>query len=417
MRSSYGTSYHGSQTTFPPQTIPYHGSDTRRDSHFFAGWALLPMRLFLGITFVYAGVQKLTDPQFFHRSTPGYIGNQIMAFAHGSPLQYVLTHLALPHAILFGMTVALGEIAIGLGALLGVLFRPAAFLGMFLSALFFLSASWHVYPYFYGSDIVFVFCWLTLLFNGPRNTGLPAVDVWLIDHIFPAEPTPQPGSLAALYRAFLTGWPGPSQPTSAAIPTGSPSPSAWTSERNGNRQRTSVVQNARKARRHFIQGMLTGGAGVLGVVVVGYLLRMINGSSATLSSSTSGDASASATPSGSSQPAPTSTNTSAGTGTVIAQASAVPKNNATTFTIPSTGDPGVLIHLPSDQFVAYDATCTHAGCAVDYDPPTQLLYCPCHGAEYDPAKGAAVLQGPTNTPLTPLSIHIDSTTGSILLQQ
>ncbi|HEX3641961.1 MAG TPA: TQO small subunit DoxD, partial [Ktedonobacteraceae bacterium] len=385
--------------------------------HFFAGWVLLPMRLFLGITFVYAGIQKLTDPQFFHRSTPGYIGNQIMAFAHGSPLQYFLTHIALPHAILFGMTVALGEIAIGLGALLGVLFRPAAFFGMLLSALFFLSASWHIYPYFYGSDIVFVFCWLTLLFNGPRNTGLPAVDVWLVDHIFPAGPTLLPGSLAALCRALLTGWSGPSQSTSVAIPTGSPSPSAWTSEKSRNKQRTSVVQNTHKARRHFVQGMLTGVAGVLGVIGVGYLFHMINGSSATPSSSTNNNASTSAIPSDTSQPASTSTNTSAGTGTVIAQANTVPKNDATTFTIPSTGDPGVLIHLLSDQFVAYDATCTHAGCAVDYDPPTHLLYCPCHGAAYDPAKGAAVLQGPTDTPLTPLSIHIDSTTGSILLQQ
>ena len=129
MRSPYGAPYLGSQIPFPSQTTPNHIPDTRRGPRFFAGWALLPMRLFLGITFVYAGVQKLTDPQFFHHSTPGYIGNQIIAFAHGSPLQYFLTHIALPHAILFGMAVALGEIAIGLGALFGVFFRLAAFFG------------------------------------------------------------------------------------------------------------------------------------------------------------------------------------------------------------------------------------------------------------------------------------------------
>jgi thiosulfate dehydrogenase [quinone] large subunit len=96
--------------------------------------------------------------------------------------------------------------------------------------------------------------------------------------------------------------------------------------------------------------------------------------------------------------------------------SAVPKNSAVSFTIPSTGDPGVLIHLSNDQFVAYDATCTHAGCPVDYDQASGHLLCPCHGAEFDPSQGAAVVQGPANSPLTQVSIRVDSATGAILLQ-
>ncbi|HXX78948.1 MAG TPA: TQO small subunit DoxD, partial [Ktedonobacteraceae bacterium] len=106
---------------------------------------LLPLRLFLGITFLYAGIQKLTDPQFFNPRATGFIGRQIMAFAHGTPLHNILLHVALPHAVFFGMVIAFGEIAIGLGTLVGLLFRPAAFFGMVLSLLFFLSASWHVY--------------------------------------------------------------------------------------------------------------------------------------------------------------------------------------------------------------------------------------------------------------------------------
>ena len=38
------------------------------------GAALLPLRLFLGVTFVYAGVQKLSDPGFLHPGAPTYIG-------------------------------------------------------------------------------------------------------------------------------------------------------------------------------------------------------------------------------------------------------------------------------------------------------------------------------------------------------
>ncbi len=78
------------------------------------------------------------------------------------------------------------------------------------------------------------------------------------------------------------------------------------------------------------------------------------------------------------------------------------------FTIPSNGDSGVIVHLQDGRFVAYDAICTHAGCPVDYDPTSKDLYCPCHGAVFDPANQAAVLEGPAPTPLTPVAINVQS---------
>src|SRR5438552_5257759 len=140
---------------------------------------LLPLRLFLGITFVYAGIQKFTDPQFFHPDKAGFIGKQMLAFANGSPIGGFLLHVVVPNALLFGFMVAYGEIAIGLGVLIGLLLRPAAFFGLFLSLIFFFSVTWRVYRYFYGADIVFVFCSLTLLLYGPLYTGLPTVDEFL----------------------------------------------------------------------------------------------------------------------------------------------------------------------------------------------------------------------------------------------
>jgi thiosulfate dehydrogenase [quinone] large subunit len=98
-----------------------------------------------------------------------------------------------------------------------------------------------------------------------------------------------------------------------------------------------------------------------------------------------------------------------------ADVSQVPANSATTFNIPSSGDPGVLVHLNNGQFVAYDAVCTHAGCTVQYDTGSQMLLCPCHGAAFDPAHNAAVVQGPTDQPLTSVPIHVDNTSGAITL--
>ena len=99
--------------------------------------------------------------------------------------------------------------------------------------------------------------------------------------------------------------------------------------------------------------------------------------------------------------------------TTIAQVGQVPTNSSADFTIPSNGDPGIVVHLPNGKFVAFDATCTHAGCPVQYDPGSSILYCPCHGAEFDPTHGASVIQGPTDTPLTSVPIQVDAATGAI----
>jgi rieske iron-sulfur protein len=59
------------------------------------------------------------------------------------------------------------------------------------------------------------------------------------------------------------------------------------------------------------------------------------------------------------------------------------------------------------QLVAFSAICPHAGCLVsDWIARTGHLHCPCHGSEYDPAKGGAVVAGPApqNLPSLPVAI-------------
>lgn len=371
--------------------VPEHKREQGPDP--VRGWMLLPLRLFLSITFFYAGVQKLTDPHFFRKATPGYIGNQIIGFAQGSPLKFVLIHAVLPHAVLFGWAIALGEIAIGLGALCGLLFRPAACFGLLLSILFFLTASFHVFPYFYGSDIVFAFSWLTLALTGPANTGLPAIDLWLQRRLFPqglADKGWIERSLGIMLLGMNTLRP---QLVPESVPAG----------KGPRDQRFAAYQQRRERRekrRAFLQGLALGGVGVAGLAVLGSFMHLFDRTTSTAPGASSPGASA--TP-------------AAAPGGAIAQVNAVPENSAVTFTIPSSGDPGVLIHLPNQQFVAFDATCTHAGCAVGYDSASGRLICPCHGAEFDPTNQAAVLQGPAPTPLTPVSIHVDQATGTITL--
>lgn len=356
-------------------------------------WVLLPMRLFLGITFIYAGLQKLTDPQYFNPAARGYIGKQMIAFATGSPLHGILIRLV-PHALLFGGLVAYGELAIGLGTLLGLLFRPAAFFGILLNLVFFLTATWHVFPYFYGSDIVFIFCWLTLLISGPTSTGMPSIDEWFVQHVLPEEQRARYATVIVLLLGIHSAPVPEALPGSAALNRGKQAAGNKHSSR-----RYAQMQRARKeSRRNFIWGMLTGGAGI---ALLAWILHLFPDSG-------------SANP-GTSGPASTGTATSGPT--VIAQVNAVPDNSSVNFTLASNGDPGVLVRLTNGKFVAYDATCTHAGCPVSYDPGSQLLQCPCHGAVFDPAKGGAVVQGPAQSPLTSVPIQVNTTTGAITTNQ
>ena len=71
-----------------------HGHPThdqpRSSSGLIGDWrsqpiALRVLRAFLGVTFVYAGIQKFADPNFLHSGTPDYIGNQLQAFCERQP--------------------------------------------------------------------------------------------------------------------------------------------------------------------------------------------------------------------------------------------------------------------------------------------------------------------------------------------
>jgi thiosulfate dehydrogenase (quinone) large subunit len=83
-------------------------------------------------------------------------------------------------------------------------------------------------------------------------------------------------------------------------------------------------------------------------------------------------------------------------------------NQSLAYTDPKSGDPAILIRLPGGRLVSYDMVCPHQGCSVPYDPKRRLLVCPCHGAQFDPARGAAPLSGPVSQPLISLPIRLDA---------
>lgn len=121
-------------------------------------YALLPLRLFLGVTFVYAGLDKLTDPAFLSATGDGSIGQQMEAVrgAAGIP---ALIDLSLADPVGFGVAIALGELAVGLGALAGLLTRVAALGGALISLSLWLTMSWSTTPYYFGADLIYLLAW------------------------------------------------------------------------------------------------------------------------------------------------------------------------------------------------------------------------------------------------------------------
>ncbi len=307
-------------------------------------YGVLPLRIFLGATFVYAGVQKLTDPGFLSAGGRTYIGKQLTGFASQSPLGGLLTWFGDNVAVEVGVGTIIAEIAIGLGVLAGLWTRWCAIAGALASIVLFLSATWSVQPFFLGSDSLYAVAWVTLALVGDQGIFVPG-------------------------QRFLAQW----------IPGRAP-------------------RRIDTARRTFLLRL---GGGVIGTV---YVLGLIPRGKSSAGVSASGG-SATTTDTSSTVASPPAQATKIGTMAQLQSAGSL------TYTDPASGDPAVVVGLGAQSLAAYDAVCTHAGCTVQWDPAQKVLFCPCHGAAFDAANNAAVLQGPAPSPLPKLQVTVTADGG------
>lgn len=137
-------------------------------------YALVPLRIFLGVTFVYAGMDKLTDSAFMSAAGPGSVG-ELMNSVRNSSAVPGLVDLALRNPEGFGFAMALGELAVGVGTLVGLLTRLAALGGALISLSLWLTVSWQTDPYYYGNDLAYLMAWLPLVLAGASVLSLDAM--------------------------------------------------------------------------------------------------------------------------------------------------------------------------------------------------------------------------------------------------
>jgi thiosulfate dehydrogenase [quinone] large subunit len=377
------------------------------------GLAVLPLRLFLGLTYVDAGLGKLFSAAYLGPGPQGFAA-QARGFAHGSPIGGLVRGVAIAHPTLAGLLLAIGELAIGLLTLLGLASRAAAAGGLAFSLTFYLTASWHTRPFFYGPDLPFAAGWLVLVLAG--DAGLPSLDrrlarrqramAGLGDDRPVALPVDRVQQLCADAddHGRCAGASGRTcrGPRCPLLP-GAPGPLAVDAGR-----RALLAQGA-------LAGLVLVGTGVLGSVIAAterlFGSEEIGGGEARTLPRPSTAPPSTARPSagqgngGSDQARPA--------GTRIGSLSDIPVGQAAAFTTRS-GRPAVAVRLGQRRVVAYSAVCTHAGCTVAYDAGSRLLACPCHGAEFDPTRGATPVAGPANSPLPTITVHVGADGGLYL---
>jgi thiosulfate dehydrogenase [quinone] large subunit len=336
------------------------------------GWVVLPLRLFLGLTMVYAGLLKFFDPAYLDPSSPNGVQKQMEAAASSSPIGFIVSFSA-QHATLFGLTIALGELLVGLGVLLGLWTRIAAIGGFLLSLSFFLTVSWGTSPYFFGPDIVFMFAFTPLILGGD-------------------------GGLYSLGAGIRNG-------TRRSMRLETPAPA-----------HESPKVAAEVDRRVLLRTGVTAAAIGAGALVLGGVGRMVAGTGGTSTAVADVGTAPSVDPNSSSTPAPLGNGPSAAPaasqpassgkprgGVKIGKASDLAVGGVAAFTNPKTNEPSYVLQPKAGTYLAYSGVCTHQGCTVGYDQPSNQFACPCHGARFDASNGD-VVRGPARRPLAKLDV-------------
>lgn len=425
---------------FPPGYNPNPVQKPVRSERFWFATAMLPLRLFLGVSFLAAGLDKLTDPQFFNSSAPGYIGQQLAGFAQNSPMSWVLTNIAVPNATLFGWAVLFGELAIGLGTLVGLFSRTAAFFGALLSLVLWLSSSWSVVPFFLGPDLPYMMGWITLILVG-------AHPVWSLDAFLKA-PAPQPTAVRPTATSAKAG--NRAQPvvpapvassvndlqlarrrflviTGATLFAGMATGAAWAKTWKEESTKATTFNNLQAGNISSSSNTATTAGASSSTTAA--TAPVANTAAATTTETTQPAATTApiAANSTATQPAANTTTQAAPTatpkptpapkvvGTKLVALASLPVGAGFKFTTPDTGTPAMVFHEQDGSVKAFSLICTHQGCEVEYYQQYKALACPCHGAVYDITNGVPT-QGPARRALTSYKVQVDGSGNVVYVQ-
>ena len=147
------------------------GVTVRGQAHSLSAWFVLALRLMMGIAFLNAGLSKLLAAEPF--SAAGYLQFGVNP---ASPLAGMFAWMATtPWFVSFvDIAVPFGQVAIGLGLIVGLLTRLAAFFGAMMMFMFYF-ANWSVEHGLINGDFAYMLVFLAVAaFGAGHILGLDA---------------------------------------------------------------------------------------------------------------------------------------------------------------------------------------------------------------------------------------------------
>jgi thiosulfate dehydrogenase [quinone] large subunit len=150
-------------------------------------WIWLAVRLYVGWNWLTEGLAKAQDPSWTGAASGTFLATWITraltktAGAHPDVQGWYglfLSHVVLPHAAFWSTCVTFGEIAVGIGLILGLFTGIAAFFGTAMNASYLLAGTVSINPVLFALASLLVLAW--------KTAGWWGIDRWLL----PAAGTP-----------------------------------------------------------------------------------------------------------------------------------------------------------------------------------------------------------------------------------
>lgn len=153
-------------------------SDTRMS------WLWLLLRVYVGYEWLTAGWGKITNPAWFGpgagKAVTGFFMGALEKTGGAHPdvtgwYAEFIKNVALPNAAVFSHMVALGELFVGIGLILGMFTGVAAFFGAFMNMNFLFAGALSSNPILFVAQLFLILAW--------RTAGWIGVDRYLLPYL------------------------------------------------------------------------------------------------------------------------------------------------------------------------------------------------------------------------------------------
>jgi thiosulfate dehydrogenase [quinone] large subunit len=161
-----------------PKISRFVFSDTR------FSWIWLFLRLYVGYEWITAGWEKATSSAWIGNNAgsaiKGYLSSSLQQASGAHPAvsswyAFFIAHAALPHTVLLSYLVTYGELAVGIGLILGAFTGIAAFFGIFMNFNYLFAGTVSINPLLLLIEIFLVLAW--------RSSGWIGLDRFLLPYL------------------------------------------------------------------------------------------------------------------------------------------------------------------------------------------------------------------------------------------